>query len=68
MFAALNPVWGLRYLFSNGYASFVLGGVFLCSKAFMRHLRSSVKMGRGGCIIIRDCAKVSAARKLTKTN
>src|ERR1700719_4357458 len=31
VFAALNPVYGLRYLFSNGYASFlVLGGVFLC--------------------------------------
>ncbi|MFZ1885133.1 MAG: potassium transporter Kup [Rhodoplanes sp.] len=29
--AAINPVHGLRYLFSNGYASFlVLGGVFLC--------------------------------------
>jgi KUP system potassium uptake protein len=29
--AALNPIYGLRYLFSNGYASFlVLGGVFLC--------------------------------------
>jgi len=29
--AALNPLYGLRYLFSNGYASFlVLGGVFLC--------------------------------------
>jgi KUP system potassium uptake protein len=29
--AALNPVYGLRYLFSNGYAGFlVLGGVFLC--------------------------------------
>ena len=29
--AAVNPVHGLRYLFSNGYASFlVLGGVFLC--------------------------------------
>lgn len=29
--AAINPVYGLRYLFSNGYASFlVLGGVFLC--------------------------------------
>jgi KUP system potassium uptake protein len=29
--AALNPFYGLRYLFSNGYASFlVLGGVFLC--------------------------------------
>ena len=28
---ALNPVYGMRYLFSNGYASFlVLGGVFLC--------------------------------------
>src|SRR4029077_6913294 len=31
VFAAFNPVIGLRYLFSNGYASFlVLGGVFLC--------------------------------------
>jgi KUP system potassium uptake protein len=31
VFAALNPLIGLRYLFSNGYASFlVLGGVFLC--------------------------------------
>src|ERR1700745_1225841 len=30
-FAALNPLYGLRYLLSNGYASFVvLGGVFLC--------------------------------------
>jgi KUP system potassium uptake protein len=29
--AALNPTFGLRYLFSNGHASFlVLGGVFLC--------------------------------------
>ena len=29
--AALNPLYGLRYLFSNGFASFlVLGGVFLC--------------------------------------
>src|ERR1700730_12123569 len=29
--AALNPFFGLRYLLSNGYASFVvLGGVFLC--------------------------------------
>ena len=29
--AALNPAHGLRYLFSHGYASFlVLGGVFLC--------------------------------------
>jgi KUP system potassium uptake protein len=29
--AAVNPVYGLRYLFSHGYASFlVLGGVFLC--------------------------------------
>src|ERR1700756_480763 len=29
--AALNPLYGVRYLFSNGYASFlVLGGVFLC--------------------------------------
>jgi KUP system potassium uptake protein len=31
VFAAFNPLVGLRYLFSNGYASFlVLGGVFLC--------------------------------------
>jgi KUP system potassium uptake protein len=31
VFAALNPLYGLHYLFSNGYASFlVLGGVFLC--------------------------------------
>jgi len=29
--AALNPIYGLRYLLSNGFASFlVLGGVFLC--------------------------------------
>lgn len=29
--AALNPLYGLHYLFSNGYTSFlVLGGVFLC--------------------------------------
>ncbi|MQR01102.1 potassium transporter Kup [Glaciimonas soli] len=29
--AALNPMYGLRYLFSNGYTSFlILGGVFLC--------------------------------------
>jgi KUP system potassium uptake protein len=29
--AAINPAYGLRYLLSNGYASFlVLGGVFLC--------------------------------------
>jgi KUP system potassium uptake protein len=29
--AAVNPLYGLRYLFSHGYASFlVLGGVFLC--------------------------------------
>jgi KUP system potassium uptake protein len=29
--AALNPLYGFRYLFSNGYTSFlVLGGVFLC--------------------------------------
>jgi KUP system potassium uptake protein len=29
--AALNPLYGFRYLLSNGYASFlVLGGVFLC--------------------------------------
>lgn len=28
---ALNPLYGLHYLFSNGYSSFlVLGGVFLC--------------------------------------
>ena len=28
---AINPLYGLHYLFSNGYASFVvLGGVFLC--------------------------------------
>ena len=28
---ALNPLYGARFLFSNGYASFlVLGGVFLC--------------------------------------
>jgi KUP system potassium uptake protein len=28
---AVNPLYGLRYLFSNGYASFlVLGAVFLC--------------------------------------
>jgi KUP system potassium uptake protein len=28
---AINPLYGLRYLFSHGYASFlVLGGVFLC--------------------------------------
>ena len=28
---ALNPFYGLQYLFSNGYASFmVLGSVFLC--------------------------------------
>src|SRR3984893_2549597 len=31
VFAAFNPLIGLRYLFSHGYASFlVLGGVFLC--------------------------------------
>jgi KUP system potassium uptake protein len=31
VFAALNPLYGLRYLLSNGYTSFlVLGGVFLC--------------------------------------
>src|SRR5262249_28901780 len=31
VFAALNPHYGLRYLLSNGSASFlVLGGVFLC--------------------------------------
>ncbi|HWW03661.1 KUP/HAK/KT family potassium transporter [Collimonas sp.] len=29
--AALNPLYGLRYLFSNSYTSFlILGGVFLC--------------------------------------
>ncbi|AIY42157.1 Kup system potassium uptake protein [Collimonas arenae] len=29
--AALNPLYGLHYLFSSGYASFlILGGVFLC--------------------------------------
>jgi KUP system potassium uptake protein len=29
--AALNPFYGLHYLLSNGYASFlILGGVFLC--------------------------------------
>jgi KUP system potassium uptake protein len=29
--AAVNPLYGLRYLFSNGYAGFlILGGVFLC--------------------------------------
>ena len=29
--AALNPLYGLRYLFSNGFSSFlILGGVFLC--------------------------------------
>jgi KUP system potassium uptake protein len=29
--AALNPLYGLHYLFSNGFASFlILGGVFLC--------------------------------------
>ena len=28
---ALNPIYGLRYLFTHGFASFlVLGGVFLC--------------------------------------
>ena len=28
---ALNPLYGLRYLLSNGYTSFVvLGGVFFC--------------------------------------
>jgi KUP system potassium uptake protein len=28
---AINPLYGLRYLFAHGYASFlVLGGVFLC--------------------------------------
>jgi KUP system potassium uptake protein len=31
VFAAINPLHGLRYLFSGGLASFlVLGGVFLC--------------------------------------
>src|SRR3984893_11896718 len=31
MLVALNPLYGLRYLLLNGYASFVvLGGVFLC--------------------------------------
>ena len=31
VFGALNPLYGLTYLLSNGYASFlVLGGVFLC--------------------------------------
>jgi KUP system potassium uptake protein len=31
VFAAFNPMYGLRYLFSHGYVSFlVLGGVFLC--------------------------------------
>jgi KUP system potassium uptake protein len=31
VFAALNPLYGLQYLFSGGFASFmVLGGVFLC--------------------------------------
>jgi len=30
VFAAINPLYGLRYLFSHGYSSFlVLGGVFL---------------------------------------
>ena len=29
--AALNPLYGLQYLLSNGFASFlILGGVFLC--------------------------------------
>ncbi|MBV9998869.1 MAG: KUP/HAK/KT family potassium transporter [Verrucomicrobia bacterium] len=29
--AALNPLYGMRFLFSNGFASFlILGGVFLC--------------------------------------
>jgi KUP system potassium uptake protein len=29
--AALNPLYGIRFLFSNGFTSFlVLGGVFLC--------------------------------------
>ena len=31
VFAAVNPVCGLHYLFTNGFTSFlVLGGVFLC--------------------------------------
>jgi KUP system potassium uptake protein len=31
VFAALNPLYGLRYLFSGGFTSFlVLGAVFLC--------------------------------------
>ena len=31
VFAALNPLYGIRYLFSNGYTSFLVqGGVFLC--------------------------------------
>ncbi len=31
VFAALNPLYGLKYLFSGGFTSFmVLGGVFLC--------------------------------------
>ncbi len=31
VFAALNPLYGLHYLFSGGVTSFlVLGGVFLC--------------------------------------
>jgi KUP system potassium uptake protein len=31
VFSALNPLYGLRYLLSNGHASFlVVGGVFLC--------------------------------------
>jgi KUP system potassium uptake protein len=31
VFAALNPLYGMRFLFSNGWTSFlVLGGVFLC--------------------------------------
>ncbi|VTZ51319.1 putative potassium transport system protein kup 1 [Methylocella tundrae] len=31
VFAAVNPVYGLHYLLTNGYTSFlVLGGVFLC--------------------------------------
>ncbi len=31
VFVSLNPLYGMRYLFSHGYASFlVLGGVFLC--------------------------------------
>lgn len=37
--AAVNPLYGLRYLFSNGYASFlVLGGVFSVSPARRRFM------------------------------